>query len=1734
MKIVIDLQACQNGSHGRGIGRYAMSMARALVRNGRDRHSFRILLSDRFPARVDPVRAAFSDLLEPHEIVVGAVPPRVESADMHLAWRTRAAEVAWGDFIAGFQPDAYFTPSLFEGFWEDAVTSIEPASHIRAATIHDLIPLADPDFYLVGEGSRRAYARKINALRRCDFLFSVSEFSKQDAVERLGIDPKKIFVMPLGVEDEFSPGEVPDERREELLRRHRLKGRFVINTSPFEARKNIPGLIAGFASVPADVRANTQLIIAGKMSEHDRNEIAAITAAEGLAKTDVVLPGFVPDEDLIDLYRLCEVMVFPPFSEGFGLPPLEAMACGAAVLASSATSVPEVVGRKDVLFDPTDAGDIGRAIARVLGDPAYRDELRAFGPRQAATFSWDRSAQSILKVLEGAPRHGVAETPPAAPARPAVKLAVVATGGIPHSRESLLVKDYVRRLSAAYDVTLFQLDGDLGHDVSIPLERRSLDDFIIHGGGFDRALYILNSSRTDIALPIMAARPGALILYEQAAPVDPRSMCDSQVADQRASGGLNAAPNPQRLEETAWKKGAAAAALAHGLAVEGDSILAGRAGVATVTPRLHRLPAPTTIDFRRARGIPLDVELWAAFAADDEGARHILQTFRQHRPAARDKVWLALVPAHSTMKEGHLQGRVYVMPNGFTEPYAELMSAASAVLIDEQLPASSRRRLEDDARAFGLSLLSADLSASRRGGDAGAEAAAGGFHGWPPAEDAAFLAAIESMLEQTPPPLAASPSMLDRIPAMAGDRRPEPQDIRDLGAALARNAEFGLPGRILIDVTAPLRETAAGLSGPTRRFLRALLSTEQDVQLVATDGEAYFTAGGFMSVLLGITTFHDEALSFRADDVLVGVDLLDGATDAESFDAGARRVRVQVADLVFDRPDLSSLAAAALIEAVDNERSGAPAKAATAGPLQRSVVEGAVHIRLHAPTSRAKTASLGPAVAALAKAALAPPPRADSRLDTSFTVQGHVWGTYSLAIVNRRIAGVLSEAYPGRVDFAPVETVPVTDLTAVPDPDRPLIQSLLKPARRAKVHATVSQHYPIQPPLSRTEVGMALVAWEESHLPPTMIDALNGAFDGALAQVRTVQKALIDSGVWIPSVLTGLPAEIGDYEGACRRKGPARTFLHVSSCFPRKGVDVLLEAWGRAFTAKDRVKLVIKTFPNPHNDVQERVWELSRRYPAMAPIQILNRDMERDELIDLFRDADVMVLPTRGEGYNLPALEAMAAGLPLIVTGHGGHRDFCSPAEARLLDYDFALSASHVRETVSYWADPSVDDLVEALREQIRPDQQSAIEARRRRALASARKAVDPRRWSRTVADFAQSLAGPVERGPVRTSWVSTWAIRCGIAEYSRFLIEQASPEWREVLEVVADDRTDAEPDLTTHRLGWSMGWDYSSERLLEDISRADPEAVVIQHQDGLIFWRGLAELANDPRMAARVTVVTLHTVRSLDALPEDERRHVVESLGRFDRILVHTVGDLNDLKRHGLIDNVALFPHGAIRPSTPAPAVRALSAGSNPVIGCHGFFFDHKRIDHLIRAAAKLKPQWPGLRLRLVNAQFPSPISASAIAQAKAVAAETGMEGSIDWHTDFLPVEDIQALLAGCDLLVLPYDETGDSVSGAVRVAMSSQVATLTTPVKIFSDLGDAVASVPTNEPEKLAEAIKALLESPEDRSEHQKRMQAWLEMHDWKRMSANLEGIVKALAYARRREVRQSAEEMSVVAAE
>jgi glycosyltransferase involved in cell wall biosynthesis len=230
-------------------------------------------------------------------------------------------------------------------------------------------------------------------------------------------------------------------------------------------------------------------------------------------------------------------------------------------------------------------------------------------------------------------------------------------------------------------------------------------------------------------------------------------------------------------------------------------------------------------------------------------------------------------------------------------------------------------------------------------------------------------------------------------------------------------------------------------------------------------------------------------------------------------------------------------------------------------------------------------------------------------------------------------------------------------------------------------------------------VNFALFFWEESLIPATTIATLNTHFNGVLAPSQFVMDALLRSGLTVPVHCVGLAPDLEPFQRLRRTASEVTRFLHISSGFPRKGVDVLLRAYAKAFRPDDPVELVIKTFPNPHNDMAAQLAAYHAAVPDLAPIRLINVDLAEADILELYRNADVMVLPSRGEGFNLPAAEAMAAGLGVIVSEIGGHADFCTSATARLVACRSATAASHLSVLGSVWAEPVLTDLVAALRE---------------------------------------------------------------------------------------------------------------------------------------------------------------------------------------------------------------------------------------------------------------------------------------------------------------------------------------------------------------------------------------------------------------------------------------------------
>ncbi len=764
-----------------------------------------------------------------------------------------------------------------------------------------------------------------------------------------------------------------------------------------------------------------------------------------------------------------------------------------------------------------------------------------------------------------------------------------------------------------------------------------------------------------------------------------------------------------------------------------------------------------------------------------------------------------------------------------------------------------------------------------------------------------------------------------------------------------------------------------------------------------------------------------------------------------------------------------------------------------------------------------------------AGAALPDEPGLGARLDANlrFSVTGHVNGSYSLAAINRDLTLALETARPGRVRLLPVEGAATFDLSGVPVAQADAIAALARrPPHPTGPELVISQHYPVHVPPRPGDVAVALLFWEESLLPATTIATLNANFHAVVAPTRFVQRALLDSGLAIPVRVIPPAMRLEPFlalrasRSAWPAAGPAplHRFLHVSSCFPRKGIDVLLAAWAAAFRAGDPVRLVIKGFPNPHNEVAALLQALRDADPGLAPVELIDRDLDDAALLGLYADADTMVLPSRGEGYNLPAAEALAAGLGLIVTGAGGHMDFCADDDGplpgvRSLRCRPVPSGSHVAAPGSMWLEPDRDDLVAALRD---------AAAASARTLPPPPLVPTPAGLADAYARLAVALLSEPPSPPARIAWVSTWNLRCGIAEYSRHLLSGLGDEAsRRRIRVLCDRRTPADPSGIDQSFWpcWHVGEARTVAPLAAAIAADDPEAVLVQHQPGLLSFPVLAELALHPALQGRVLVATLHNTLELLELPELDRTSVLEGLSRLDRLLVHTVADQDRLGRLGLARNVMLLPH-AVGPSLPSRPARTWQPeeAPGPLIGCYGFFLPGKGIDALIEAVARLRPRWPHLRLLLMNAAYDAPESRHEIDRCRALADRLGIAASIEFRTEFLEHGESLQRLAACDLVVLPYRPSREAASGAVRGALNTGVAVAVTPIALFEELGDAVFRFDSIAVPDIECGLDRLLRDASLRTTVATAAQAWTAARQWPDTARRLLGLVDGLIQERR----------------
>ena len=375
LRIVVDLQAAQSIAHGeRGIARYSIELTRALLRRGAPVDA--ITLNPNLP---NPRRLP-SDL---------ATSPLLGFATA----RTFADQQRRGPF-------AYHVMSPIE-LDLPAPLVFSRAGFDRAdalvVVLYDLIPLIFAERYLANPRVREPYLARLELVRSADLVLAISEHTRRDGIEHLGLDPARVVAIGGGVAESFGP---PAPGTDPLAAVHdarpSVRGEYVLTVAGYEWRKNTEALIEAFAQVPPRARAGRQLVVACAVPAEGERAWREHAARCGLAPDDLVITGYVDESLLQSLYQAASLFVFPSRYEGYGLPALEAARCGAAVLTSDSSSLPEILELASSTFPADDIAAMAERMAAALTDEAFRAELLVAGARAGVAHTWDAVADRTI------------------------------------------------------------------------------------------------------------------------------------------------------------------------------------------------------------------------------------------------------------------------------------------------------------------------------------------------------------------------------------------------------------------------------------------------------------------------------------------------------------------------------------------------------------------------------------------------------------------------------------------------------------------------------------------------------------------------------------------------------------------------------------------------------------------------------------------------------------------------------------------------------------------------------------------------------------------------------------------------------------------------------------------------------------------------------------------------------------------------------------------------------------------------------------------------------------------------------------------------------------------------------------------------------------------------------------------------------------------------------------------
>lgn len=732
--------------------------------------------------------------------------------------------------------------------------------------------------------------------------------------------------------------------------------------------------------------------------------------------------------------------------------------------------------------------------------------------------------------------------------------------------------------------------------------------------------------------------------------------------------------------------------------------------------------------------------------------------------------------------------------------------------------------------------------------------------------------------------------------------------------------------------------------------------------------------------------------------------------------------------------------------------------------------------------------------------------------DLIIQIEGPFDSSYSLAILNKNAAISLNKIFENKVALYSKEGYGDFEANKEFLVKNDNINKMYKKSMKAsQCELTLRNLYP--PKVSGMKSDLNILnsyGWEESGFPIEYVDDFNENLDGIIAVSSYVKNVLISNAVKVPIKVIGngvdhlLHKESKDINLKTKK---TFKFLHISSCFPRKGIDLLLEAYCFCFKKEDDVVLIIKTFPNEHNTVEVDIKTIQNKHDNYPEIELINKDLDEEYISYLYKNTNCLVAPSRGEGFGLPMAEAMLFDLPVITTGYGGALDFCKNDNSWLIDYSFEKAKTHISLSNSYWAEPCLESLKFLLKEQV-----SLSKEEKALKTNKAKEYIKSYTWDnyakKTISFLDEIKDENIFPKDKKLAFISSYNTMCGIATYSEFLLEYLSNEFDLKIYANYTEEIILKSNEINVKRCWKNRFDENNNELIENILKDGTTDLIINFNFSFFSMSNLETIIKECIKNNIKVNIIFHSVEDVKLKGlESSLSWIFSTLKNVNKLMVHNINDLNILKSFDLDKNAVFFPHGVKnRVFSQKKKIK-----NNFTIASFGFMLPHKGINELIKAFSIVLEKNPESQLLLVNARYPDPSSEEYLDLCKNTINELNLKNNITMVNDFLEDEKIFNYLENCDLLVMPYLKTQESCSGAIRYALSLMKPVLVSPINIFNDVSNIVHFAKDCTIEELAKSINLLKKDKNLLLSKDEKQKKWLNENNWTRVTRLLENIIR-----------------------